>query len=118
MSVFRFRVGAHVNVWEKFSADPTAQKREHRNSQTFVCRNVRELAFFPSEWCLSFKHSLLPTWPMNFVVAPKLPDTARIVAFTGKPDQDEAMQGIYPAKWWKRIYKHVRPTPWIGEHWR
>ena len=19
---------------------------------------------------------------------------------------------------WKRLYKHVRPTPWITEHWR
>jgi len=118
MSVFRFRVGAHTNIWDMFRANPAAQKRKYRNSQTFFSRNARQQEFFPPDWCLSFKHSLLPRWPLNFLVAPKLPGTARVVAFTGKPDQDEALKGVYPAKWWKRIYKHVRPTPWIGEHWR
>ena len=72
MSVFRYRVGAHENIWKMFRADPTAQKRKYRNSQTFFSRNTREIEFFPSSWCLSFKHSLLPRWPLNFFVAPRL----------------------------------------------
>ena len=75
--------------------------------------------FWPREWCLSFKHSLMPPWPLNFIQAAKLPPTARIIAFTGKPDPDEARDGHWPVKGaWKRLYKHVRPTPWIAEHWR
>jgi hypothetical protein len=75
--------------------------------------------FFPPEWCLSFKHSLIPAWPLNFFKTPPLPPEARIVAFTGKPDIDEAARGEWPVKGaWKKLYKHVRPTPWITEHWR
>jgi len=55
---------------------------------------------------------------MNFFKAPLLPPDTRIVAFTGKPDQDEAARGEWPVKrWYKRSYKYVKPTSWIGEHW-
>jgi len=118
MSVFRFEVGKHTSVYSLFMADPMAQMRKHRNSQTFVCRNVASVEFFPANWCLSFKHSLLPRWPLNFFVAPALPSDAKIVAFTGKPDIDEARDGWSDARWYKKLYKHVRPTPWIAEHWR
>ena len=38
---------------------------------------------------------------------------------TGKPDPDEAVIGQWPVKaWWKKAYKHVRPTRWIDENWR
>ena len=29
----------------------------------------------------------------------------------------EARDGRWPAPWYKKIYKAVKPTPWIGEHW-
>ncbi len=118
MSMFRFRAGSHPYIYERFLSDPMAQMREHRNSQTFVCRNISEIEFFPRHWCLSFKHSILPPWPLNFFRMPRLPEGAKVVAFTGRPDIDEAARGGWSTSWWKRTYKHVRPTPWIMEHWR
>ncbi|MFN4874306.1 MAG: hypothetical protein ACK4V4_00100 [Sphingobacteriales bacterium] len=119
MSVFRFRAGALTKVWDRFRPDPMAMMDLYRNSQTFVCRTLGKVDFFPSEWCLSFKHSLIPKWPMNFFMAPKLPVDTKIVAFTGKPDIDEAASGKWPvSSIWKRLYKHVRPTRWIADHWR
>jgi hypothetical protein len=118
MSVFRYEIGRHAHIWKLFIADPMAQMDLHRNSQTFVCRNMPSIEFFPPNWCLSFKHSLLPPWPLNLFVAPTLPADAKVVAFTGKPDIDEACAGHWEAPWWKKIYKHVRPTPWIADHWR
>lgn len=118
MSVFRFEVGRHPHIYSLFMADPMAQMRRHRNSQTFVSRNVSSVEFFPSSWCLSFKHSLLPRWPMNFFVSPTLPPDAKIIAFTGKPDIDEARNGWSDSRWHKKLYKRVRPTPWIADHWR
>jgi hypothetical protein len=73
MSVFRFRVGAVTQVWDRFRPDPMAMMDLYRNSQTFVCRTLGDVPFFPQEWCLSFKHSLIPRWPMNFFKAPVLP---------------------------------------------
>jgi hypothetical protein len=119
MSVFRFRVGALTRVWDRFRPDPMAMMDLYRNSQTFVSRTLGHVDFYPAEWCLSFKHSLVPPWPLNFIKTPALPPEARIVAFTGKPDIDEAARGEWPVTaGWKKLYKHVRPTPWINEHWR
>jgi hypothetical protein len=55
---------------------------------------------------------------MNFIRTAALPREARVVAFTGNPDPDEARDGRWNAPFWKKIYKHVRPTPWIAEHWQ
>lgn len=117
MSLFRYRVGELTQVWRRFRPDPMAMMNEYRNSQTFVSRTLGDIDFFPENWCLSFKHSLIPTWPLNFFVTPKLPEDAKIVAFTGKPDIDEAARGYWPVDSpWKRIYKTIRPSPWIVEH--
>jgi hypothetical protein len=120
-SVFRLRVGAHTEVFDALAADPSGSVAKFRNSQTFVSRTISSMVYWPASWCVSFKHTLLPRWPMNFVTTAPLPAEARVVCFTGYPNPDHARDGVWPSKrkaWWKSLYKHVRPTPWIAEHWR
>lgn len=117
-SVYRFRVGAHSYIYERFEREADRVLAEFSNSQTYISRTVREKTFWPRPWCESFKHTLLPPWPLNFFKVTPLPPEAKVVAFTGKPDPDEARDGHWEAPWYKRVYKHVRPTPWIAEHWR
>ena len=117
-SAFRWPVGKFASIYNDFQADPQAVLSQYRIEQLYISREIDDMVFWPSTWCASFKHSLLPPWPLNFVKAPALPPETRIVAFTGKPDQDEALRGEWPVKaGWKRLYKHVRPTPWIADHW-
>ena len=116
-SVFRLRAGAHPEVYDTLAGDPAGTVARFRNSQTFVSRTTTSAVFWPPEWCVSFKHSLLPRWPLNFVKSAPLPEGTRVVAFTGHPNPDEARDGVWPTVWYKRAYKHVRPTPWIAEHW-
>lgn len=118
MSIFRFRVGSHPYVYDRFAADPMDAVAKYRNSQTYVSRTIGEMEFFPPEWCASFKYSLIPAWPLNFIKTPALPKEVRAVAFHGKPEIDDALAGRWPSAWYKKLYKHVRPTPWIAEHWR
>ncbi|MEL6736154.1 MAG: hypothetical protein AAFO98_09795 [Pseudomonadota bacterium] len=119
MSIFRYEIGTLTKVWDRFIKDPMAMMDKYRNSQTFVCRTIGKVDFFPPNWCLSFKHSLMPNWPFNFFSTPKLPKDAILVVFTGKPDIEEAARGEWPVEAdWKKLYKHVRPTPWLLEHWR
>ena len=117
-SVYRFRVGANTYIYDTLVADPEGVTRRFPNSQTFISRTARSMDFWPAEWCVSFKHTLMPPWPLNFVQTAKLPPATKVVCFTGKPDPDEARDGTWPAPWYKRIYKYVRPTPWIAQHWR
>ena len=118
-SIFRFPVGGHTYIYDRIMNDCEGVMSEHRNEQIYISREITGMKFWPAEWCLSFKSSLIPAWPLNFFIAPPLPAGTKVVAFPGKPDPDEAMEGRWPLKhWYQALYKHVRPAPWIAEHWR
>lgn len=118
-TVYRFPAGAMSYIYEKFNADPERYLAAYRNEQKYISGEAHDMVFWPHDWCVSFKHNLMPRWPLNFFVTPKLPAGTKLVAFTGKPDPDEAAIGVWPVKAaWKKLYKHVRPTHWINEHWR
>lgn len=117
-SVYRFRVGAHPYLYEMLAADPLGITQRFPNSQTYISRTIKSIEFWPASWCVSFKHTLMPRWPLNFVMSTRLPPETKVVCFTGKPDPDEARDGVWPAPWYEKTYKYVRPTHWIAEHWR
>lgn len=117
-SAFRFPVGKHSSIFNEFQSNPKRVLDSYRIEQLYISREVEDMVFWPKLWCASFKHTLLPAWPLNFFKVAKLPEETKVVAFTGKPDQDEALRGEWPVKaGWKKLYKHVRPTPWIADHW-
>lgn len=117
-SAFRFPVAKYTHIFNDLQDNPQAILDAYPIEQVYISRMIPDQVFWPRDWCVSFKHSLLPRWPMNFFKTPTLPSETKIVAFTGKPDQDEALAGRWPVrKPWKKLYKHVRPTPWIADHW-
>ena len=120
MSVFRYRIGTLTKIWDRFRADPLGMLKKYSNSQTFCSRTLGEFEMYPLEWCTGFKTSLIPAWPLRYFIEPKRPPAGvKIVAFTGKPDMDEAMRGEWPEKKLrKRIYKVIRPTRWIADYWQ
>ncbi len=117
-SAFKFPVEKYKSIYDQFEQDPEKVLAENRIEQQYISRYIESQKFWPSAWCLSFKHNLVPPFPLNWMKAPSLPPEARLVAFTGKPDPDEALAGAWPAPWYKKWYKHVQPTKWVGEHWR
>lgn len=117
-SCFRWPVGKFSHIFENLKTERERILSNYRIEQVYISREVNDMVFWPRLWCASFKHTLMPRWPLNFFKAPTLPKETKIVAFTGKPDQDEAARGEWPVKaGWKKLYKHVRPTPWITDHW-
>ncbi len=117
-SVYRFRVGAHTYIYDKMQAQGLEMLKKYGNSQTFISNVINEKDFWPEPWCQSFKHTMMPAWPLNLIKVTPLKSDTKVVCFTGKPDPDEARDGIWKAPWYKRFYKHVKPTPWIAEHWQ
>lgn len=117
-SCYRFPVGKYQQIYDDFHADPEPIEKKYRIEQKYISDVIDEMHYWPNGWTVSFKHTLMPRWPLNFFVTPK-PDTGTsIVAFTGKPDPDEAMIGVWPeAKKWKRIYKYTKPCSWIEDYW-
>ncbi len=117
-SCFRFPVGKYAHIYDDIQANPDPILAKYTIEQVYITKELDDVVFWPAIWCVSFKHSLLPKWPLNFFKTPNLPRNTRIVAFTGKPDQDEAVIGKWPAPWYKKHYKYVKATPWIAEHWQ
>ena len=118
-SVYRFRVGADTYIYDRFQANAGEVLANYPLSQVYISRKINQMTYWPAPWCVSFKHTLMPRWPLNFFQTTPLPPTTKVVAFTGKPDPDDARDGRWPTpSLWKKTYKFVKPTPWIDEHWR
>lgn len=117
-SCFRFRVGSNAHLFEEVNRDFAGVYKRFQIEQTFVSAHAHSIAFWPEAWCVSFKHSLLPRWPMRLFRPAALTPDARIVAFTGKPDVHDVIEGKWPAPWYKRFYKTLRRPDWVEVHWR
>ncbi len=117
-SVFRFEAGTDgwEGILETFVRDREAIRARFRNEQEYLSHYVHSsgaLSHWPHAWCRSFKHDCMPGLPWAFFRTPRIPEGARIIVFHGHPHPDEAIAGRSGS--WKR---HVRPTPWVAEHWR
>jgi hypothetical protein len=117
-SCYRFEIGAHAYLYDKLQKNPHFFLGKYRNSQTYISNEISEITFWPESWCVSFKHSLLPSWPKRLFIPASLPREARIVAFTGKPDIHDVMEGRWPEpNPLKRPFKQLVKPDWVEGHW-
>lgn len=114
-SVFRFKLNRCGFVWEQFHKEKEWALANFRPPQSYLTHCIRpHMKFWPDEWVRSFKRHCRPMFPLNLILEPKLPQDARIIAFHGKPDPDEAAVGYVG----KHIHHRSMPAHWINEHWR
>lgn len=121
-SVYRFDIGAHKDVFEYYSENTDEVVNNFDNEQIFLSKMIGsqgKLVYWPDEWCRSFKEHSIPPMPLRYFQTPKKPKDVKIVVFHGYPHPEHAIAGTWPTKsaWRKKIYKQIRPTPWIEEHW-
>ena len=115
-SVYRFEAGAHPDLLDYFLKNIDQVKREVRNEQEYLTREVHRqglLTYWPKEWCVSYKHSCLPPFPLNYIRTPALPAGGRIVIFHGLPNPPDAIVGGGHG-----LLRRYRPAPWVAEHWQ
>jgi hypothetical protein len=119
-SCFRFPTGKYNFIFNKFNKNPEKIWKKHHIEQIFLSSEIKEQYFWPSKWCQSFKHNLLPKWPMRIWKPAKLPLETSIVAFTGKPDPDDVINGDWPVRksqFYKKIYKQLKTPKWVLDNW-
>ena len=117
-SVMRFEVGSAPHLLADFEREGAPLTWAMDNEQMYVTRRSGlPLAFWPAEWCRSFKHELLPGWPARLWRPARLLPNIRVAVFTGDPRPHDALAGRWPAKWYKKLYKTLRPVPWLLVHW-
>ena len=119
-SCFRFPAGKYKYLFDKFQENPKKIWKKYHIEQIFLSKEIKDQVFWPSEWCKSFKHNLLPKWPFRIWKPAVLPIDTSIVAFTGKPDPDDVIKGNWPVKksqFYKKIYKQLRTPIWVADNW-
>ena len=119
-SCFKFPAGKYDFVFKEFQKNPTKIWKTYHIEQIYLSNKIKDQIFWPTEWCKSFKHDLLPKWPIRIWQPAKLPSSTSIVAFTGKPDPDDVIRGVWPVKKgqiYKKIYKQLKTPKWIIENW-
>jgi hypothetical protein len=118
-SVMRFPAGRAPHLVDRFEAAPLEMRRLYSNEQVYLSRESGLTpAYWPSAWCPSFKATMMPHFPLNHFKDVAIPAGARVIVFTGHPRPHEALAGKWPAPWYKRPYKSVRPVAWLKDHWR
>ena len=119
-SCFRFPAGKHTSIFNKFQKDPVKIWKKYHIEQIYISDEIKDQIFWPTDWCQSFKHNLLPKWPVRIWQPAKLPLETSIVAFTGKPDPDDVISGKWLVKKcqiYKKIYKQLKTPQWVLDNW-
>jgi hypothetical protein len=114
-SVYRWRLGAHADVLAKFRAEQAAIRARLRNEQAYLSEELHRqgrLAYWPADWCRSYKYHCIPRWPMNYWRTPTVPARTRVVVFHGEVNPPDALAGRR-----NRAGRYVKPAPWIALHW-
>lgn len=113
-SVFRFEANRCGFVWDQFHREKEWALANFRPPQSYLTHCIRpHMAYWPEQWVRSFKRHCRPLFPLNLFLTPRLPEKCSIVAFHGRPNPDEVISGYKGRK----PHHHVRPTPWVAEHW-
>jgi hypothetical protein len=115
-SVYRWELGAHTDVLERFRAEHETIRARLRNEQAWLSEVVHaqgQLEYWPAEWCASWKYHCIPRWPSNFWRAPSIPRGARILVFHGVINPPDALAGDSAHPW-----RRALPAPWLLDHWK
>jgi hypothetical protein len=114
-SVYRFEIGAHPDVLERFRREHASIRARLRNEQAWLSEYMQQqgvLTYWPREWCASWKYHCVPSWPLNYVMPPSMPSGARILVFHGVINPPDALAGRSTHAW-----RRARPAPWLAQHW-
>jgi len=114
-SIFRFEAGQTQYAYDTFLKEMhRAEDRSIFNTeQAFLTYALKEVEWWPEAWARSYKRHCRPVFPLNLCRTPRLPKDCRIMVFHGRPDPDEAIVGYHG----KKMHHHVKPAPWVAEHW-
>ena len=117
-SCFRFEAGAASDrIYRQFLADlPTAlDYNVYCTEQTYMTHAVgpENIVFWPANFVRSFKRSCAWPWPLNHVLAPRLPKDTHILCFHGNPTPTEAIAGYRG----RHLNTWTKPAPWVKTLW-
>jgi hypothetical protein len=135
-SVFRFPIGSHPEILERFRRDPQAIADRFGYEQHFISHCLgQQLQFWPRGWTRHFRLHCLGPMPLRYLRPARLPSGSRIITFPGGPNPSDVKDG----KWkpdsppyggrkahlrrllasgnLEELKRFAMPVPWIDQHW-
>ncbi|HEY6087236.1 MAG TPA: glycosyltransferase [Burkholderiaceae bacterium] len=115
-SVYRFELGAHADALAYFRNHVEEVRANFRHEQAFLSDFIHrqgKMAYWPADWCVSWKYHCIPRLPTNLWRSPRIPAGARILIFHGVMNPPDALNGRSNGNW-----RYAKPAPWIADHWR
>lgn len=115
-SVFRFEIGAQRYILDAYVADPVGAAAKYEISQQFQTAQLAahgDLAYWPADWCVSFKNQCVPRGFASWWRDPAVPAGARIVVFAGTPKMSEVLAGGG-----HRWYRRIGDIAWLHRAWQ
>ena len=115
-SVYRFELGGHADALAYFRNHVDEVRANFRHEQAFLSDFIHrqgKMAYWPADWCVSWKYHCIPRFPTNLWQPPRIPAGARILIFHGVMNPPDALAGRSNGNW-----RYAKPAPWITDHWR
>ena len=114
--IFTFDLGAHSNILEHFMNNRDAVVDEHRIEQIYVQSMVRDMAFWPKDWVLSFKYHLRRPALTGLILPPPPPAaTNKVIAFHGEPRPIDLVNG---GLWGIGPHWGLGRVKWMVDYWQ
>lgn len=115
--IFAWDGGSLQHIWDEFEADSDTIREQFRQEQQFLEHRAEDLTFWPEDWVISFKRTLMAPPLLDRIIGPKpVPPEARILAFHGDPRPID----VVPDKgqrWGKGWHYGRGAVPYVRDYW-
>jgi hypothetical protein len=113
-SVYCFTAGEHQDVFNYYCQNTTEVTSLYKNEQIYLSKKIGDIKYWPDAWCKSFKRHCLRSHILRYFLAPKQPDSAKIIVFHGNPKPSDAIEGGF----FGNILKYTKPAYWLKKHYQ
>lgn len=115
--IFAWTAGTLDHIWEDFAADPATVLAEFRQEQQFLEYRAGEVAYWPEDWVISFKRTLMAPPLIDRVLPPRpLPAGARVLAFHGNPRPIDVVPDA-DQRWGSGWHYGRGAVPYVRDYW-
>jgi hypothetical protein len=117
-SVIGFVAGEQWHLFDDFVKDPYGVDSVWGIDQVYITQRAASRRYWPSGWCVSFRRSCVPHWPLNLLrTAIRKAANAKIFVFHGIPNPtDMVADGNY--RWGTKWRYGIGPVEWVQDYWR
>ncbi len=114
-SCFRFPAQKFQAIYDNYLTEYQHAFDSFPTEQAYLthCMKDRKI-WWPDDWVRSFKRHCRWAFPLNLLLPAKFPKDARIIAFHGRPNPDQARDGFHD----KKPHHFIKATKWIDQYWK